>query len=39
MRAARFHDFGGPEVLRVDEVDWPSPQGNEVLIRVHASSI
>ncbi|MBB5234014.1 NADP-dependent oxidoreductase [Deinococcus budaensis] len=39
MQAARFHSFGGPEVLRLDEVAWPWPQGDEVLIRVHASSV
>lgn len=39
MLAARFHTFGGPEVLRVEEVAWPWPQGDEVLIRVAASSV
>ena len=39
MRAARFHVFGGPEVLRLDEVAWPHPGPDEVLIRVQASSI
>lgn len=39
VRAARLHHFGGPDVLRVDEVPWPAPQRDEVLIRVHASSI
>ncbi len=39
MKAARLHEFGGPEVLKVEEVAWPHPQGDEVLIRVHGSSI
>lgn len=39
MLAARFHSFGGPEVLRLEEVPWPHPEGDEVLIRVHASSV
>ncbi|MPY66379.1 NAD(P)-dependent alcohol dehydrogenase [Deinococcus sp. SDU3-2] len=39
MLAARFHTFGGPEVLRVEEVPWPWPQRDEVLIRVAASSV
>lgn len=39
MRAARFHTFGGPEVLQLDEVAWPHPADDQVLIRVHASSI
>ncbi|BDP44417.1 oxidoreductase (plasmid) [Deinococcus aetherius] len=39
MLAARFHSFGGPEVLRLEEVPWPHPRGDEVLIRVRASSV
>ncbi|PNY79641.1 NADP-dependent oxidoreductase [Deinococcus koreensis] len=39
MRAARFHRFGDPGVLQLDEVAWPAPRRDEVLIRVHASSI
>lgn len=39
MRAARFHRFGDPSVLQVEQVAWPAPRGNEVLIRVHASSV
>ena len=39
MRAARFHSFGDPSVLQVEEVAWPAPKGDEVLIRVHGSSI
>ncbi|WP_420593756.1 NADP-dependent oxidoreductase [Deinococcus sp.] len=39
MRAARFHSFGASTVLQVEEVPWPAPQRDEVLIRVHASSI
>lgn len=39
MRAARLHEFGPPEVLRVEETDWPAPESGEVLIRVAASSV
>ncbi|PTA67593.1 NADP-dependent oxidoreductase [Deinococcus arcticus] len=39
MRAARLRHFGGPEVLRVEEVPWPAPGGDEVLVRVAASSV
>jgi hypothetical protein len=34
MRAVRYHEYGGPEVLRVDEVDRPEPAADEVLIEV-----
>lgn len=34
MRAVRIDEFGGPEVLKVVEVDVPTPGDGEVLIRV-----
>lgn len=34
MKAVRFHQLGGPEVLRVDEVDIPEPGEGQVRIRV-----
>lgn len=39
MRAVRFHETGGPEVLKIEEVDRPSPGEGEVLIRVRAASV
>src|ERR1044071_3270943 len=39
MKAVRFHEFGGPEVLRVDEVEKPQPGPAEVLIRVSVAGI
>ncbi|MCP2014500.1 NADPH:quinone reductase-like Zn-dependent oxidoreductase [Deinococcus sp. HSC-46F16] len=39
MLAARFHAFGGPEILRVEEIPWPWPSRDEVLVRVGASSV
>lgn len=39
MRAIRLHEFGGPEVLRVDEVPTPEPTTGEVLVRVHAVGV
>lgn len=39
MRAAHFYEFGDPSVLRVEETDWPYPVNDEVLVRVHASSV
>ncbi|WP_102936185.1 NADP-dependent oxidoreductase [Streptomyces malaysiensis] len=39
MRAIRLHEFGGPEVLRDEEVPVPEPGPGEVLVRVHAVGI
>ncbi|MFD0412316.1 NADP-dependent oxidoreductase [Streptomyces sp. NPDC127108] len=39
MRAVRQETFGGPEVLRVVEVDRPVPLGGEVLVRVRAAGV
>lgn len=39
MRAARFHQFGNPSVLRIEEAPWPYPSHDELLIHVHASSV
>lgn len=39
MQAVRLHEFGGPEVLRVDEVPVPDPAPGEVLVRVHAVGV
>ncbi|GAA1458504.1 NADP-dependent oxidoreductase [Williamsia maris] len=34
MRAVRFHEYGGPEVLREEEVERPEPGAGQVRIRV-----
>ncbi len=39
MRAAVHERYGPPEVLRIDEVERPVPTEDEVLVRVHASSV
>ncbi|MEU6823708.1 NADP-dependent oxidoreductase [Streptomyces atriruber] len=36
MKAVRLHEFGGPEVLRHEDVPIPAPGPGEVLVRVHA---
>ena len=38
MHAVRFHEVGGPEVLRYEDVDQPTPAPGEVLVRVAASA-
>jgi NADPH:quinone reductase-like Zn-dependent oxidoreductase len=39
MKAIRFHEYGGLEVLKYEEVPRPEPQPGEVLVQVRAASI
>jgi NADPH:quinone reductase-like Zn-dependent oxidoreductase len=39
MRAVVHDRYGPPEVLRVDDVERPVPKEDEVLVRVHASTV
>lgn len=39
MRAVRFHETGGPEVLQVDEVETPTPGDGELLVSVMAAGV
>ncbi|MES3516429.1 MAG: NADPH:quinone reductase [Natronomonas sp.] len=39
MRAVRYHDHGGPEVLTVEEVDRPDHDDDEILVRVEAAAV
>lgn len=39
MRAAVAHQYGAPEVLKLEQVPRPEPQPDEALVRVIASSV
>ncbi len=39
MRAAVYHRFGAPEVVRIEDTVKPIPGPDEVLIKVHASTV
>ena len=39
MKAIVLNEFGGPEVLRYQEVSVPRPAGGEVLLKVHSVSV
>jgi NADPH:quinone reductase-like Zn-dependent oxidoreductase len=39
MRAAIFHEHGGPEVVRVEDVETPEPGAGEVRLRVEAAGM
>jgi len=36
MNAVRVHQFGGPQVLRLEEVLAPQPAPGQVFVRMHA---
>ena len=38
MKAVRFHEVGGPEVLRYEDMDQPTPGPGQVRVRVAASA-
>ncbi len=39
MKAIRFHDYGGPEVMKLEEIDRPVPKDDEILVRVQAMGV
>jgi NADPH:quinone reductase-like Zn-dependent oxidoreductase len=38
MKAVRFHEYGGPEVLIYEDIDKPDPGEGEVRVRIAATS-
>jgi zinc-binding alcohol dehydrogenase/oxidoreductase len=38
MKAVRLHEVGGPQNLRVDEIELPVPAQGEILVRVRAAA-
>ena len=39
MKAIRIHEFGGPEVLKLEEAPDPSPGPGQVVVRLHATGV
>jgi NADPH:quinone reductase len=39
MKAVRVHEFGGPEVLRLEDVPTPQPGAGEALVKIAAAGV
>ncbi len=39
MKAIQVHEFGGPEVLKLEEIPTPQPAAGQILVRVHAVGV
>jgi NADPH:quinone reductase len=39
MKAIVVHEFGGPDVLKLEEIPTPKPGAGQVLVRIHAAGV
>src|SRR5215217_7867583 len=39
MKAVVYYQYGSPDVLQLTEVEKPTPEDDEVLLKVHAASV
>ena len=39
MNAVQYHCYGGPEVLKLEQVARPVPEADQLLVKVHAAGV
>ncbi|MCF2443403.1 NADP-dependent oxidoreductase [Dyadobacter sp. CY345] len=39
MKAVRINEFGGPEVMKIEDIEIPVPASDEILVKVYASGV
>lgn len=39
MKAIIVHEYGPPEVMKVEDAELPEPTGSQVLVRIHAAGV
>ncbi len=39
MKAIRVHEFGAPEVMKLEKIPTPAPVAGQVLVRIHAAGV
>lgn len=39
MKTVVYHSYGGPDVLKIEEIEKPNPKEDEILVKVYTSSL